>query len=88
MSGAVVLIVQRTGFVRVPMPSISHRTTSPGTRNCGGSIPMPTPAGVPVALRVMKKTVHYLQLNVNYKKKQATFQITGNIFIQFLVILQ
>ena len=43
---------------------------------------------VPVALRVMKKTVHYLQLNVNYKKKQATFQITGNIFIQFLVILQ
>lgn len=42
---------------------------------------------VPVALRVMKKTVHYLQLNVNYKKKQATFQITGNIFIRFLVIL-
>lgn len=35
-----------------------------------------------------EKTVHYLQLNVNYKKKQATFQITGNIFIQFLVILQ
>lgn len=39
-----------------------------------------------VALRVMKKTVHYLQLNVNLKKKQATFQITGNIFIPFPAI--
>ena len=35
-----------------------------------------------------EKDSAYLQLNVNYKKKQATFQITGNIFIQFLVILQ
>lgn len=33
-----------------------------------------------------EKTVPYLQLNVNYKKKQATFQITGNIFIQFPAI--
>ena len=42
----------RTGLVRLPMPSISQRTVSPGLRNCGGSMPMPTPAGVPVAMMV------------------------------------
>ena len=39
------------------MFSIEHSTISPDFRNCGGSIPRPTPAGVPVniispALRV------------------------------------
>lgn len=42
----------RTVLVRLPMPSISQRTVSPGFRNCGGSMPMPTPAGVPVAMMV------------------------------------
>ena len=33
------------------MPSISHLTRSPGSRNTGGSRKTPTPAGVPVAIR-------------------------------------
>jgi hypothetical protein len=33
-----------------PRPEIAHSTTSPRTRNRGGSKPMPTPAGVPVAM--------------------------------------
>ena len=37
-------------FSSVPMPSISTRTTSPLFRYFGGSKPMPTPAGVPVAM--------------------------------------
>ena len=32
------------------MPSISMRTRSPRFRNFGGSKPMPTPPGVPVAI--------------------------------------
>ena len=32
------------------MPSISIRTTSPGPSHFGGSKPMPTPDGVPVAM--------------------------------------
>ena len=44
--------VQSTiGFSTTPMPSISHRTRSPGSRNTGGSRNTPTPAGVPVAMR-------------------------------------
>ena len=31
-----------------PIPSISQVTTSPRLRKQGGSIPIPTPAGVPV----------------------------------------
>ena len=41
-----------TGFFSVPIPSITHSTTSPGLRNLGGSKPIPTPAGVPVAMMV------------------------------------
>lgn len=41
-----------TGFFSVPIPSIMHSTTSPGLRNLGGSKPIPTPAGVPVAMMV------------------------------------
>src|SRR5271155_5455655 len=37
-------------FSRTPMPPISIRTTSPPLRNLGGLKPMPTPAGVPVAI--------------------------------------
>lgn len=40
-----------TVFSIAPMPSISHRTTSPACRNFGGSMPAPTPSGVPVAMR-------------------------------------
>ena len=32
------------------MPSISMRTVSPALSQVGGSMPMPTPAGVPVAM--------------------------------------
>ena len=39
-----------TSFSRTPIPSISMRTTSPAFRYFGGSKPMPTPAGVPVAI--------------------------------------
>ena len=35
-----------------PIFSIWHSTTSPGFRNLGGSKPMPTPEGVPVAMMV------------------------------------
>ena len=41
---------QAKRFSMKPMPSISTRTTSPAFRNCGGLRPMPTPAGVPVAI--------------------------------------
>ena len=34
------------------MPSMAHSTMSPDWRNLGGSKPMPTPAGVPVAMMV------------------------------------
>ncbi len=37
----------------VPMPRTAHSTTSPDFRNRGGSKPMPTPAGVPVATFVL-----------------------------------
>ena len=37
-------------FSIAPMPSISMRTTSPRGEPRGGSKPMPTPAGVPVAM--------------------------------------
>ena len=40
----------RTRFSSTPMPSISMRTTSPAFRYRGGLKPMPTPAGVPVAM--------------------------------------
>jgi len=40
-----------TGFSSTPMPSISILTRSPGCRYLGGLNPMPTPAGVPVAIR-------------------------------------
>src|SRR6266446_1471784 len=39
-----------TGFSRTPMPAISMRTTSPCLRYLGGLNPIPTPAGVPVAM--------------------------------------
>ena len=42
--------ISSTVFSRTPMPSISMRTTSPCLRYRGGSKPMPTPAGVPVAM--------------------------------------
>ena len=41
-----------TGFDSSPIPSIAMRTVSPSARNRGGSNPAPTPAGVPVAMRV------------------------------------
>ena len=42
---------QATGFSSTPMPVTSIRTTSPGFRYFGGLKPIPTPAGVPVAIR-------------------------------------
>ena len=39
-------------FVSLPMPSISHVTTSPFLRNVGVAMPIPTPLGVPVAMIV------------------------------------
>ena len=39
-------------FLIHPIPSIPHSTTSPGFRNLGGIIPIPTPAGVPMAMMV------------------------------------
>lgn len=41
-----------TVLVSVPIPSISQTTVSPHSRKQGGCIPMPTPAGVPVAITV------------------------------------
>ena len=41
-----------TRFSRTPIPSISQRTRSPSARYLGGSKPMPTPAGVPIAMIV------------------------------------
>ena len=41
-----------TSLVSLPMPSISQVTTSPAFRNLGGSKPIPTPAGVPMAMMV------------------------------------
>ena len=38
-------------FSSTPMPSISMRTVSPAFRYCGGFMPMPTPAGVPLAIK-------------------------------------
>lgn len=43
-------LVQVTGFRNLPSFSISISTTSPDRRNFGGSKPMPTPSGVPVAM--------------------------------------
>ena len=40
-----------TRFSIAPMPSTSQRTTSPACRNRCGSMPTPTPSGVPVAIR-------------------------------------
>ena len=42
----------RTTLRSVPIPSTEHSTTSPDLRNLGGSNPMPTPEGVPVAMMV------------------------------------
>lgn len=42
----------RTTLQSVPIPSIEHSTISPDFRNLGGSNPMPTPEGVPVAMMV------------------------------------
>ena len=39
------------------MPSISQVTTSPFFKNCGGVKPIPTPAGVPVAMIVPARSV-------------------------------
>ena len=39
-------------FLKVPIPSMEHSTTSPDFRNCGGFMPMAVPAGVPVAMIV------------------------------------
>ena len=39
-----------------PIPSISQVTTSPRLRKQGGSIPIPTPAGVPVMRMVRELT--------------------------------
>ena len=41
-----------------PSDSISIRTTSPDCRNCGGSIAIPTPLGVPVRIRSPGRSVH------------------------------
>ena len=43
---------QHTTFLNTPIPSILHSTTSPSFRKVGGTIPIPTPAGVPVAIMV------------------------------------
>lgn len=40
-----------TRFSMAPIPSISQRTISPELRKRGGSIPIPTPSGLPVAIR-------------------------------------
>src|SRR5580692_10108073 len=40
----------RNSFSSTPIRSTSMRATSPGTRYLGGEKPMPTPAGVPVAM--------------------------------------
>ena len=40
----------RNSFSSTPIPEISIRATSPGTRYLGGLKPIPTPAGVPVAM--------------------------------------
>ena len=42
---------QAKRFSSSPMPEIAIRTVSPDFRNFGGLKPMPTPAGVPVAMR-------------------------------------
>src|SRR5690606_15651863 len=42
---------QTTGFTSVPIGVISTETESPGWRYRGGLKPIPTPAGVPVAMR-------------------------------------
>ena len=42
--------MMRQCVVSEPMPSISIRTTSPRRRYRGGSKPVPTPEGVPVAM--------------------------------------
>ena len=39
-------------LVILPIPSISQVTVSPGFKKFGGTKPMPTPAGVPVAIMV------------------------------------
>ena len=43
---------QPTTFTSSPIPPIPHRTTSPFFRNFGGSMPIATPPGVPVAMIV------------------------------------
>src|SRR5260370_37626106 len=42
--------LRRTVLRMVPMPEIETSTTSPFSRKRGGSQPMPTPSGVPVAI--------------------------------------
>ena len=41
-----------TGLLNTPIFSISISTKSPRARNCGGSMAMPTPSGVPVRITV------------------------------------
>mmetsp|Transcript_14528 Transcript_14528/g.36501 ORF Transcript_14528/g.36501 Transcript_14528/m.36501 type:complete len:241 (-) Transcript_14528:701-1423(-) len=45
------------GEVSVPIPSISHSTTSPGTSHRGGLRKHPTPGGVPVAMTSPARSV-------------------------------
>ena len=46
------LFAHRTGLLTVPTPSIVTVTTSPVLRYCGGLREWPTPAGVPVRIKV------------------------------------
>ena len=41
-----------------PSPSIPNSTTSPDLRYCGGFIPGPTPAGVPVEMHIFQHGAH------------------------------
>src|SRR6185503_19085580 len=52
-----------TGFSTDPIPSISQRTRSPGSRKIGGSRKTPTPAGVPVAIRSPGSSVMWREMN-------------------------
>ena len=45
------------------MLSIVTLTSSPGCKNCGGSIPAPTPAGVPVAIISPGCSATYLEIS-------------------------
>src|SRR4029078_7584475 len=57
-------VAARIGVVKVPMPSISIVTTSPGFRNSGGLRPAPTPSGVPLEI-----TSPGYSVNVDVRKR-------------------